>query len=63
MLAAIDLSQGLTSPLMRALDCTYAQLNVYYEHHPKAREHAEKCREQIVAVAEEKLRGLLDSED
>lgn len=63
VLAAIDRCQGLTAPLMRALDCTYSQLAVYLENHPKCRKAAEKAREEIVAKAEEKLVSLTKSDD
>lgn len=63
VLAAIDRCQGLTSPLMRALDCTYNQLLVYFENHPKCKQAADKAREEVVANAEEKLMQLTNSND
>lgn len=63
VLAAINRCQGLTAPLMRALDCTYSQLVVYLQNHPKCKEAAERAREEIVATAEEKLLNLTRSDD
>lgn len=61
--AAVERCQGLTSPLMRALDCTYYQLHTYYDKHPDIAQMAEQCRMQVVAKAEENISDLLRSAD
>lgn len=49
--------------MVKALDCSYSQLRVWFEHHKEARELADQLREAFVDEAEEQAWLLMNSGD
>lgn len=63
VLQVIRRCNGRKAAMVKALDCSYSQLRVWFEHHKEARELADRLREAFVDEAEEQVWLLMNSRD
>lgn len=60
---AIGRNKGIKSAIARELDCSVQQLNAYINIHSELKPLINDAKQEIVALAEEKLLQNLESED
>lgn len=60
---AIGRNKGIKSAIARELDCSVQQLNAYINIHNELKPLINDAKQEIVALAEEKLLQNLESED